>query len=90
MLNLEPLLKRLALFRRALRLIWDATGTWTLFWGGLLVLQGALPALAVYVSKVLVDRLAVIIGTGYTEEAIGQLMGPLLLIGAVLLLTQVL
>lgn len=71
-------------------LVWQSTRWWTLCWGGLLVLQGALPAFTVYLSKVLVDRLASVMGAGFTEEAINHLVGPVLLLGAAMLLTQVL
>ncbi len=88
--NKSSLLHRWMLFQRALRLIWGATGRWTLFWGGLLVLQGLLPALTVYLAKVLVDRLTAIVGTGSSAGAIDSMLGPLLLLAGAILLMQVL
>ena len=77
------------LFARALRLIWAATRRWSILWAAMLVLQGAMPALVVYLSKILVDRLAVLVGSG-TGADITPLVGPLFLLGGVMLLTQVL
>lgn len=92
MMNLkeQALRRKWTLFRRAMGLVWESTRWWTLWWGGLLVIQGALPAFTVYLSKVLVDRLASVMGAGFTRDAADPLMGPVLLLGAALLLTQVL
>lgn len=55
----------------------------------ILVLQGAIPAAIVYLSKILVDRLAVLVGAGANAD-ITPLIGPLMLIGGLMLLMQVL
>ncbi|MFK7849176.1 MAG: ABC transporter ATP-binding protein [Rhodothermales bacterium] len=89
-LSKTALVKRLGLFKRALNLIWEATGIWTVGWGLLLVIQGALPALTVYLSKVLVDEIAGIIGAGTSLEVVEPLIGPLVLLGGTILLMQLL
>ncbi len=43
--------------RRALRLVWDAVGWWTVAWGILLVAQGLIPAGVALLLRALVNRL---------------------------------
>lgn len=83
-------MKRWKLFTRAIHLIWEATGRWTLVWAGLLVLQGLLPALTVYLSKILVDQLALVMGASDTSAALWSMATPLAWLGGVLLLAQLL
>ncbi len=89
-LNKTTLLKRWKLFTRALHLIWKATGRWTLVWAGLLLLQGLLPALIVYLSKVLVDQLALVLGAADTATALWTMATPLAWLGGAMLLAQLL
>jgi ATP-binding cassette subfamily B protein len=44
---------------RALVLVWDATHRWTLAWFVLLLIQGLLPVVTVYLTRALVDNLVV-------------------------------
>jgi ATP-binding cassette subfamily B protein len=46
-----------------LALVWDASGSRTALWVGLLVAQGLVPLASVYLTRALVDRLVVAIGT---------------------------
>ncbi len=87
-LDKANLMKRWRMFASAMRLIWKATGRWTLGWGVLLLLQGALPAVVVYMAKVLVDRLAAVMGNGYSPAVLDALFGPLALLAGILLLGQ--
>ncbi len=73
---------------RALRLIWEATGRWTLLWLLLLLVSGVLPAALVYLTKHLVDAVAVAIGGGLSWETVQPVLWPALLMGGVLLLSQ--
>ena len=54
----EAILKQTAYWPRAFRLLWSAAPKWIVLWISLLVVQGLLPALTVYLTKVLVDALA--------------------------------
>lgn len=82
--------ERIALVRRALRLVLDATSRWTVAWAATLFVQGVLPALTIYVSKLLIDELVGAIGQGVETSALrgivilGVIMGALLLAGHVL------
>ncbi len=53
-------------------------------------MQGLLPAATVYLTKVLVDGLAAAIGTGLSWESARPVLIPALLMGGILLLSQVL
>ena len=70
-------------------MIWTATRTWTLVWGVLLLLQGLLPAANVYLTKVLVDALTAAVGAGIAWESVRTVLLPAVLMGGVLLLTQI-
>lgn len=74
---------------RALKMVWAATPGWTTAWGGLLLVQGLLPAASVYLTKVLIDALTVAVGGGLAWEAVRPVLLPAGLMVAVLLLTQV-
>ena len=82
--------KLTSLLLRAFRLIWKGIGFWVLFWLGLLVIQGLLPAANVYLIKVLVDRLAESIGGGMSFNSIQPILVPSLLIGGAFVVQNVL
>ena len=75
---------------RAFKLLWKGIGAWVGFWIALLVVQGLLPAINVYLIKVLVDQLTVSIGGGAGIEGMQPLVGPSLLIGGAFILQNVL
>jgi len=74
---------------RTFNLLWSATRGWTLLWIALLIVQGLLPGATVLLSRPLVDGLEAAMDAG-TAEAFQPVLVLALLIGAVLLLTQVL
>jgi len=73
---------------RAFKLIWDGIGGWIVLWFALLVIQGALPAVIVYLTKILVDRLAERIGAGTAMGMIEPILWPALFIGAIFVVQQ--
>ena len=75
---------------RALKLIHEASGRWTIGWALLLLIQGILPAAVVYLTKYVVDAFTAAIGGGLAWESIQPLLPPTALMGAVLLIQQVL
>lgn len=82
--RLRPLIAQFRAIPRALRLVWDAAAGWTLAWIALLIVQGLLPVLTVFLTRRLVDDVVVAIGAG------AQSLGPIaitagLLIGGLLL-----
>jgi ATP-binding cassette subfamily B protein len=48
---------------RALCLVWSAARRWTIAWAALLIFSGLLPAVTVYLTRPLVDRLALAVGS---------------------------
>lgn len=82
--------RRLRHIRLALGLIWVAAGAWTIGWLALLVLQGLLPAAIVYLTKLVVDAVAVAVGAGATWENALPIIIPGGLMAGVMLLQKVL
>src|SRR5919202_1145861 len=78
-------LRRLLYLRRALHLVWQSTPSWTIASTALLVVQGILPLLSLYLTKLMVD--AVSIGLNATDKAavLGQVMTLIVLAGGVAL-----
>lgn len=86
--KVDDALRRLSYISRALHIIWAAAKGWTIAWAVVLVLQGLLPAAAVYLTKLLVDSVADVVGSGYSWETIQPVLLPAGLMAATLLLTQ--
>src|SRR5215475_11252973 len=61
-------------FRRVLALVWDANPGLTLALALLNLLQGAVPALRVWLSKLLVDAVVSAVTTGAGTEALPQVV----------------
>ena len=80
------MLTSFAFIRRALGVIWTASGRWMVVWGGLLLALGLLPAATVFLTKRVVDALALSIGSG----SYGPLIAPGLGMAAVLVAQRVL
>ncbi len=75
---------------RALKLIWEASSKWTTGWLLLLIIRGALPTATVYLTKVLVDRLTIVVDGGFSWESLQFVLLPAALMALVMLLQQVL
>lgn len=82
--------QRLAYVPRALHMTWEATRGWTLAWVLLLVLQGLLPTASVYLTKILVDRIAEALNMGLSWEAAAPVLGPAALMAAIMVAIEVL
>jgi ATP-binding cassette, subfamily B, bacterial len=87
---LEDLRERLGNLVQVLHLVWDASRNWTLVWGVLLLIQGTLPAAAVYLTKLLVDGIAGVAGGGFGWERVTPVAVPALLMAGVMLLRELL
>jgi ATP-binding cassette subfamily B protein len=74
----------------ALRLVLSAAGKWSVLWTALLALQGLLPVAVVYLTRELVDTLTSIMGSSPDWRMGGPLLIPAALMGAVLLLAELL
>ena len=75
---------------RALRLVWTAARWRTVVWLLLLLVQGILPVALVFLTRVLVDRLTAVAGTGGSWVEIRGALAPALLMAVLLLLGEVL
>jgi ATP-binding cassette subfamily B protein len=75
---------------RALRLVWDAAPRWTAASVFLLIGQGLLPVALVYLTRILVDRLTLVAGTGVSWEALRAVLLPGGLMASLILLTEAL
>ena len=70
---------------RTLRLAQEAAGRWTLVWAMLLLVQGLLPALMLYLTKHVVDGLVAAIGAGAGWSAAAPVFVPAAFMGLVTL-----
>jgi ATP-binding cassette subfamily B protein len=75
---------------RALGLIWSAAQGWTLAWLVLLVAQGLLPVATVSLTRILVDRIARLLGAGAAWPTLRPLIVPAALLAGSLLLLDLL
>ena len=73
---------------RALQLVWDAARWWTMAWLVLLVVQGLLPVALVYLTRVLVDRLAATAGAGASWDQVQSVLSPAGIMAGLLLLGE--
>ena len=55
---LQEFFRCLPLMFQGLRLVWNAARGWTVAWGILLLLQGLVPAVLVYLTRLVVNRLS--------------------------------
>lgn len=83
-------LGRMSHLRRLLVLVWDASSRHTLIWAALLVLQGLVPAATVFLIRLAVDDLVDLIGAGASWETFRPLLSIGALIGALMLLGEIL
>jgi len=70
------MLTSLTFIRRALALIWAASGRWMILWAGLSLLLGVLPAANVFLMKWLVDAAAHTVGAGATWDKATVILVP--------------
>ena len=75
---------------RALVLVWDAASRWTLAWFALLVIQGLLPVVTVYLTRALVDNLVVALQADDTWSAFRTVLPFVIVMAVVLLLVELL
>lgn len=86
--RLRPLIAQLGAIPRAVRLVWDAAAGWMIAWVALLIVQGLLPVLTVFLTRRLVDDVVAAVGAGVQSLRPIALTAALLIAG--LLLSEVL
>src|SRR3712207_2082533 len=74
---------------RTLRLVWAASSNWTLAWACLLAVLGVLPAVSVYLTKLLVDNVAAIVTTGAAGD-LGRTIRLVALVAGLMVLGEIL
>lgn len=81
---------RLSYLRQALGLIWNAAPTWTAVWAVLVLVQGVLPAIPVYLSRLLVNYLVAAKVAGSSRESLVPVLVIAVAIAGALMLTTLL
>ena len=84
------LLARTAYISKTVKLIWSAARYWMLGWWLLLLIQGLIPIVTVYLTRWLVDNLTIAIGQGNTWSNLEIIILPASLMASILLLAEVL
>jgi ATP-binding cassette subfamily B protein len=77
---LRELFRCLPLMGRGISLVWRAARGWTVAWGTLLLVLGAVPAAQVYLTKVTVDRLTAALPGHGAQAAFSSVWPPILFI----------
>ena len=88
--RLRDALAQLSYLPQTLRLVWVAAQRWTLAWALLLMIQGLLPVVTVYLTRLLVDRLVAVIGAGGSWESVRPVLVLSALMAGSLLLVELL
>ncbi|MGE3169133.1 MAG: ABC transporter ATP-binding protein [Pyrinomonadaceae bacterium] len=78
-----------SLWRRAFRMIWDAVPLQTTLWGGLILVQGILPGLTVYLTKLTIDSFMIASGGSGGLANFSQPVFYFVVTGVCLLLIEV-
>jgi ATP-binding cassette subfamily B protein len=79
-------IRRTLYLKRALHLVWQSAPSWTVASIALLVLQGILPLLSLYLSKLIVDAVSTGLTTTEKTAALGRIMALVILAGAIALI----
>lgn len=75
--------------RRAIGLVWQAAGVWSIVWLLLLIVQGLVPTGIVYMTKWVMDAVNEAIGQGVSSEQIMVVLVPAAIMGGLMLLQRV-
>lgn len=88
--KIRTALAQLPYLSRALVLVWNAARRWTLAWFILLILQGLLPVVTVYLTRALVDNLVAALQADATWGTFRTVLPLVILMATVLLLVELL
>ncbi len=86
--RLRDVVAQLSYLPQTFHLVWAAARSWTVVWIVLLVVQGLLPVATVYLTRLLVNSLVAVAGTGTWD--IWPIIVPVALMAGVLLLSELL
>jgi len=73
---------------RALKLVWQFSGGYTLIWGVSLIVRGLIPAAIVYTTKWVVDAVAAAVGGGLSAGNVEMVIVPAAVMGGLLVFQQ--
>jgi len=82
-------LKCIPLMGRGLCLVWQAARGWTVAWAVLLLIQGLIPAVQVYLTKMTVDFLAADISMAQSSAVLTRAWPPMAMIGLLWIFGQI-
>lgn len=75
--------------RRAIRLVWDSSRSWTIASFVILVIQGLLPLVSLYVLKLMLDAVSAALAAADKEAAFQQVVTVVIIAGIVSLLSSI-
>ncbi len=81
---------QISYWKRTFLLIWEASPKFTFVWTILLIFQGVLPGITVYLTKYVIDSIVAAKNSNGDWAFISSALGFLILMGAALLLTEIL
>jgi len=75
---------------RTARLIWNASGWWSFFWMALLILQGIIPTVIVYLMAPLIDGITATMGMSKSWESLQPILPTISLMVFLMVLNELL
>lgn len=88
-LKLRKALAQMPHLPQAIRLVWQAARAWMVAWITLLILQGLLPAAAVYLTKLIVDGLVITLRAGSPWIEVRSVLILVAALGGLMVMMQV-
>jgi ATP-binding cassette, subfamily B, bacterial len=73
---------------KTIKLVWAASGLWTLAWIIMLLVQGLLPAISIILIRQVVNNLTVVSGAGISSATVGKILTPVALMASVMLVGE--
>jgi ATP-binding cassette subfamily B protein len=87
--KLRKAIAQLPQLPKTIGLLWHAAKSWTVGWIVLLIVQGLLPAAAVYLTKLVVDGVVVAVNTGSKWPTVRQVLLTVVGLAAVMIAQEV-
>ncbi|MBF0497794.1 MAG: ABC transporter ATP-binding protein, partial [Deltaproteobacteria bacterium] len=88
--HLRKFLALLPFLFRAVGLVWVSARRWTMAWAGLLLVQGLLPAMVIYLTRMIIDQLSSALHKGGGWTAVQPALIPAAVMAVILLVSEIL
>ncbi|MBF0549396.1 MAG: ABC transporter ATP-binding protein [Deltaproteobacteria bacterium] len=88
--HLRKFLGLLPYLFRAVGLVWTAARRWTVAWAVLLLVQGLLPAIVIYLTRMIIDQLSSTLHKGGGWTAVQPALIPVAVMAVILLVSEIL